>query len=98
MFVDKKPILSWEWARVIVRIMCNRGVPRFQKLPDARTAFVNDRCVVKINDMVMSSMIKRVLGQPNFSPQTNATQLFPKLTQTLTTYHPLKLTQIYRLC
>ena len=45
-----------------------------------------------------SSMIKRVLGQPNFSPQTNATQLFPKLTQTLTTYHPLKLTQIYRLC
>ena len=53
MFVDKKAILSWEWARVIVRIMCNRGVPRFQKLPDARTAFVNDRCVVKINDMVM---------------------------------------------
>ena len=46
----------------------------------------------------VSSMIKRVLGQPNFSPQTNATQLFPKLTQTLTTYHPLKLTQIYRLC
>ena len=26
-----------------------------------------------------SSMIKRVLGQPNFSPQTNATQLFPKI-------------------
>ena len=24
-------------------------------------------------------MIKRVLGQPNFSPQTNATQLFPKI-------------------
>ena len=23
---------------------------------------------------VVSSMIKRVLGQPNFSPQTNATQ------------------------
>ena len=41
-------------------------------------------------------MIKRVLGQPNFSPQTNTTQLFPKLTQTLTTYHPLKLTQTYR--
>ena len=47
---------------------------------------------------VCSSMIKRVLGQPNFSPQTNTTKLFPKLTQTLTTYHPLKLTQIYRLC
>ena len=27
----------------------------------------------------VSSMIKRVLGQPNFSPQTNATQLFPKI-------------------
>ena len=27
----------------------------------------------------MSSMIKRVLGQPNFSPQTNATQLFPQI-------------------
>ena len=26
-----------------------------------------------------SSMIKRVLGQPNFSPQTNTTQLFPKI-------------------
>ena len=26
-----------------------------------------------------SSMIKRVLGQPNFSPQTNATQLFPQI-------------------
>ena len=25
------------------------------------------------------SMIKRVLGQPNFSPQTNATQLFPQI-------------------
>ena len=41
-------------------------------------------------------MIKGVLGQPNFSPQTNITQLSPKLTQTLTTYHPLKLTQTYR--
>ena len=40
MFVDKNAILSWEWARVIVRITCNRGVPRFQKLSDARTAFV----------------------------------------------------------
>ena len=47
MFVDKNAILSWEWARVVVRIRCNRGVPRFQKLSDARTA------VVKINDMVM---------------------------------------------
>ena len=46
----------------------------------------------------ISSMIKRVLGQPNFSPQTNTTQLSPKLTQTLTTYHPLKLTQTYKLC
>ena len=27
----------------------------------------------------MSSMIKRVLGQPNFSPQTNTTQLFPQI-------------------
>ena len=53
MFVDKNAILSWEWARVIVRIRCNRGVPRFQKLSDARTAFVNDRRVVEINDMVM---------------------------------------------
>ena len=44
----------------------------------------------------VSSMIKGVLGQPNFSPQTNTTQLSPKLTQTLTTYHPLKLTQTYR--
>ena len=26
-----------------------------------------------------SSMIKRVLGQPNFSPQTNTTQLFPQI-------------------
>ena len=42
MFVDKSAILSWEWARVIVRISCNRGVPRFQKRSDARTAFVND--------------------------------------------------------
>ena len=42
MFVDKIAILSWEWARVIVRIRCNRGVPRFQKLSDVRTAFVND--------------------------------------------------------
>ena len=41
-FVDKNAILSWEWARVVVRIRCNRGVPRFQKLSDARTAFVND--------------------------------------------------------
>ena len=24
-------------------------------------------------------MIKRVLGQPNFSPQTNTTQLFPQI-------------------
>ena len=53
MFVDKNAILSWEWARVIVRIRCDRGAPRFQKLSDARTAFVNDRRVVKINDMVM---------------------------------------------
>ena len=53
MFVDKNATLSWEWERVIVRIRCNRGVPRFQKLSDARTAFVNDRRVVKINDMVM---------------------------------------------
>ena len=29
--------------------------------------------------LVESSMIKRVLGQPNFSPQTNTTQLFPKI-------------------
>ena len=52
----------------------------------------------EFNECVESSMIKRVLGQPNFSPQTNTTQLSPKLTQTLTTYHPLKLTQIYKLC
>ena len=26
-----------------------------------------------------SSMIKGVLGQPNFSPQTNTTQLFPQI-------------------
>ena len=26
-----------------------------------------------------SSMIKRVLGQPNFSPQTNTTQLSPQI-------------------
>ena len=32
MFVDKNAILSWEWARVIVRIRCDRGAPRFQKL------------------------------------------------------------------
>ena len=31
------------------------------------------------NDSNNSSMIKRVLGQPNFSPQTNATQLFPQI-------------------
>ena len=48
MFVDKNAILSWEWARVIVRIRCDRSVPRFQKLSDARTAFVNDRRVVKM--------------------------------------------------
>ena len=53
-------------------------------------------CLVQFVTPAVSSMIKRVLGQPNFSPQTNATQLFPKLTQTLTTYHPLKLTQTYR--
>ena len=45
MFVDNNGILSWEWARVIVRIRCDRG--------DARTAFVSDRRVVKINNMVM---------------------------------------------
>ena len=53
MFVYKNAILSWEWARGIVRIRCNRGMPRFQKLSDARTAFVNDRRVVQINDIVM---------------------------------------------
>ena len=42
MFVDKNAILSWEWVRVIVHIRCNRGVPRFQKLSDATTAFIND--------------------------------------------------------
>ena len=36
MFVNKNAILSWEWARVIVRIRCDRGVPRFQKLSGAR--------------------------------------------------------------
>ena len=49
MFVDKNAILSWEWARVIARIRCDCGVPRFQKLSDARTTFVNDRRIVKIN-------------------------------------------------
>ena len=53
MCVDKDAILSWEWARVIVRIRCDHGVPRFQKRSDARTAFVNDRRVIKISDMVM---------------------------------------------
>ena len=53
MFVDKNAVLSWEWARIIVRTRCDRGVPRFQNRFDARTAFVNDRRVVKINDMVM---------------------------------------------
>ena len=42
MFVNKNVILSWEWARVIVRIRHDRSVPRFQKLSDARIAFVND--------------------------------------------------------
>ena len=42
MFVDENAILSWEWARVIVRIRCDRGVLRFQTVSDARTAFVND--------------------------------------------------------
>ena len=57
-FVSKNTILSWEWARVNVRIRCNRGMPRFPKLSDARIAFVNDRRVIQINDMVMrSSMI-----------------------------------------
>ena len=35
--------------------------------------------LVEGSDLIASSMIKRVLGQPNFSPQTNATQLFPKI-------------------
>ena len=41
----------------------------------------NNRKVVVFDDLVNapSSMIKRVLGQPNFSPQTNTTQLFPKI-------------------
>ena len=35
---------------------------------------------LEIEELIgVSSMIKRVLGQPNFSPQTNATQLFPKI-------------------
>ena len=55
MFVNKNGILSWEWARVIVCIRYDRGVPRFQRLSDARIAFVNDRRVVEINDMVMNS-------------------------------------------
>ena len=42
MFVNKNAILSWEWATVIVHIRCDRGVQRFQKLSDARIAFVND--------------------------------------------------------
>ena len=45
MFVDKNAILSWEWARVIVRIRCNRGVPRFKKLSNARTARRSKACV-----------------------------------------------------
>ena len=53
MFVNKNAILLWEWARVIVRIRCDLGVPRFQKLSDARIAFVNGRRVVEINDIVM---------------------------------------------
>ena len=53
MFVNKNAILSREWARVIVRIRCDSGVSRFQKLADARIAFVNNRRLVEINDMVM---------------------------------------------
>ena len=34
-------------------LYCPRSVPRFQKLSDARIAFVNNRRVVEINDMVM---------------------------------------------
>ena len=38
-------------------------MPRFQNLSDARTAFVNDRRVVEINDMVMRpSMILEPLA------------------------------------
>ena len=35
--------------------------------------------VGKLQKLSRSSMIKRVLGQPNFSPQTNTTQLFPQI-------------------
>ena len=41
--------------------------------------FPNDISSIRHILVPISSMIKRVLGQPNFSPQTNATQLFPQI-------------------
>ena len=78
MFVDKNAILSWEWARVIVRIRCDRGVSKFQKLFDARTAFVNDRRIVKINDM-RPSMILEPLAAASFHPLKTAVQAVESL-------------------
>ena len=52
MFVNKNAILSWEWAlsALGVIVVCQDS-KNFRS--DARIAFVNDRRVVEINDMVM---------------------------------------------
>ena len=60
-YLTERLLLSWEKARVIVRIVYFHSVPEVQKLSNSKIAFVNDEGVFKNNIVVVGP---RMIGDP----------------------------------